>query len=723
MRDAVSKGARVVTGGKRGPRGCRALLRADRARRRRPLDALHDRGDLRADAAGDEGRRRRGGDPARQRRALRAPGVGVDARHRDGGEARPPRSRPASAASTTPRSTTSRSSCRWAAGRRRGSGPATGPTGSASTPSASRSWSRPATRRRARSTCFPYSAEVTEQIGAGDQRPGHQRAVHRRPAADAARLLRHDRPVAASRPAGSNGAGDPHGFWARAASHLGVPEAIELALLQSGAPAGAARRAAPSCSTRSRSKGMVADAPQEAREAIVHAFADSGPEALAGIHALRGLTLSTLLRAARPRHRPEPELGRDRLPGAAARSRPPSRSRSRVRRPAAGERRMRSRPTSASSARAPGGGVIAGTLAAARQAGVRARDGRLLQRGRLRPARAGATRASTCAAARSRPPTARSRSRPARRSAAARVINWQNCLRTTPGCARSGHASIGLEGLDGPEFDRYLDEPCGAPRRERLLLRPQRAAPAAEGGLRGARLRLPAHHPQRRPGSPRPRPRRLRRLRRRDGREAVDHEDLPRRRPRARRRPGRELPGRADPGRGRDARRGSRAPTPAPTGRRPASWSARRRSSSPAARSSRRRCCCARGSAAPPSATTCDCTRRARSSPSTTSRRIRGGDRRSRRSRTSSPTSTDGYGFLIEGGHHSARHQRRGDALAVGAPAQGGDARLRDTSGLINLTRDRGHGRVDVDAAGNAVPTYRLTDDLDIANFRRGRGG
>ena len=52
------KGARVLTGGKAGA-GAGALLRADRARRRRPLDEVHDRGDLRPDAADHEGPRRR----------------------------------------------------------------------------------------------------------------------------------------------------------------------------------------------------------------------------------------------------------------------------------------------------------------------------------------------------------------------------------------------------------------------------------------------------------------------------------------------------------------------------------------------------------------------------------------------------------------------------------------------------------------------------------------
>ncbi len=51
--------------------GRRALLRADRARRRRPLDEDHDRGDVRPDAADHEGVRLRGGRAPGQRHAVR----------------------------------------------------------------------------------------------------------------------------------------------------------------------------------------------------------------------------------------------------------------------------------------------------------------------------------------------------------------------------------------------------------------------------------------------------------------------------------------------------------------------------------------------------------------------------------------------------------------------------------------------------------------------------
>ena len=53
-------------------RRARQLLPADGAGRRRPLDGLHDRGDLRPDAADHEGRLRRRGGAAGQRQPLRA---------------------------------------------------------------------------------------------------------------------------------------------------------------------------------------------------------------------------------------------------------------------------------------------------------------------------------------------------------------------------------------------------------------------------------------------------------------------------------------------------------------------------------------------------------------------------------------------------------------------------------------------------------------------------
>lgn len=41
------------------------------------------------------------------------------------------------------------------------------------------------------------------------------------------------------------------------------------------------------------------------------------------------------------------------------------------------------------------------------------------------------------------------------------------------------------------------------------------------------------------------------------------------------------------------------------------------------------------------------------------------------------------------------------------------------TSSFIWFLRDRGHGRVTIDRAGNSVPTYQLSDETDQKNFRR----
>ena len=79
----------------------------------------------------------------------------------------------------------------------------------------------------------------------------------------------------------------------------------------------------------------------------------------------------------------------------------------------------------------------------------------------------------------------------------------------------------------------------------------------------------------------------------------------------------------------------------------------------------------------------------------------------------------DGYGFLIECPHHTT-------GLAAAATWESGRTHKEwmlewaRTATFINLTRDRGHGRVAIDASGNAVPQYPLADELDIRNFRRG---
>jgi choline dehydrogenase-like flavoprotein len=47
-------------------------------------------------------------------------------------------------------------------------------------------------------------------------------------------------------------------------------------------------------------------------------------------------------------------------------------------------------------------------------------------------------------------------------------------------------------------------------------------------------------------------------------------------------------------------------------------------------------------------------------------------------------------------------------------------ARTPISSALVFLIRDRGHGRVTIDGAGEPVHTYPLSDALDLAHFRHG---
>ena len=79
-----------------------------------------------------------------------------------------------------------------------------------------------------------------------------------------------------------------------------------------------------------------------------------------------------------------------------------------------------------------------------------------------------------------------------------------------------------------------------------------------------------------------------------------------------------------------------------------------------------------------------------------------------------------GYGFLIEAAQY---------APAIGAsaiPWTGGAAHkemMADfgyAATLISLTRDRGHGRVTVDANGEAVPWYSIDDPDDLRRVRHG---
>jgi acyl-CoA reductase-like NAD-dependent aldehyde dehydrogenase/choline dehydrogenase-like flavoprotein len=82
----------------------------------------------------------------------------------------------------------------------------------------------------------------------------------------------------------------------------------------------------------------------------------------------------------------------------------------------------------------------------------------------------------------------------------------------------------------------------------------------------------------------------------------------------------------------------------------------------------------------------------------------------------------DGYGFLIECPHHNTGVFAAASTWESGLQHKQEMLRFPNAISFINLTRDHGEGQVVIDAAGNAVPAYPLTDELDIRNIRRGLG-
>jgi choline dehydrogenase-like flavoprotein len=80
----------------------------------------------------------------------------------------------------------------------------------------------------------------------------------------------------------------------------------------------------------------------------------------------------------------------------------------------------------------------------------------------------------------------------------------------------------------------------------------------------------------------------------------------------------------------------------------------------------------------------------------------------------------EGYGFLVETAQYAP------GLIGSALPWTGAAAhkemmeQVRFGGTFISLTRDRGGGEVAVDAAGEAVPSYAVTDELDLANLRKG---
>jgi choline dehydrogenase-like flavoprotein len=79
----------------------------------------------------------------------------------------------------------------------------------------------------------------------------------------------------------------------------------------------------------------------------------------------------------------------------------------------------------------------------------------------------------------------------------------------------------------------------------------------------------------------------------------------------------------------------------------------------------------------------------------------------------------DGYGFLVETTQYAPALVGSALPFTTGQRHKEMMEKVRCGGTFIGLLRDHGHGRVDVDANGQAVPYYDLTDELDVRNTHR----
>ncbi|CAN5531853.1 GMC family oxidoreductase [soil metagenome] len=80
----------------------------------------------------------------------------------------------------------------------------------------------------------------------------------------------------------------------------------------------------------------------------------------------------------------------------------------------------------------------------------------------------------------------------------------------------------------------------------------------------------------------------------------------------------------------------------------------------------------------------------------------------------------DGYGFLIETAQYAPGLIGSATPWISGADHKQRMSEFPNTGTFISLTRDRGHGRVHFDAAGEAIPMYSVADEVDLQNLRHG---
>jgi choline dehydrogenase-like flavoprotein len=243
---------------------------------------------------------------------------------------------------------------------------------------------------------------------------------------------------------------DPHGFWARAASDIGVPDAIEQMLAE--APEEQVE------GLRQMLDALAAqginDAPQEVREQILHAVEDSSPEALAGVQSLKGMTLLLFYAL------PDPTTGRNPnweaigYPG--PKSAPPDAPKT-IRTVVPDSDMLTIEADVCVVGSGAGGGVIAGTLTGAGKQVCVLEMGGYYNEADFNQLELWAYQNLYRAGGITQTETGSIALMAGANLGGGTTVNWTNCIRTTPWVREQWAREFGLEGLDGPDYDRHLD--------------------------------------------------------------------------------------------------------------------------------------------------------------------------------------------------------------------------------------------------------------------------
>jgi choline dehydrogenase-like flavoprotein len=249
--------------------------------------------------------------------------------------------------------------------------------------------------------------------------------------------------------------GDKAGFYARSASDLGVPEAVEQAL---GAQVPGDQLAGLRSLLDAIADEGFADAAPPEREAVVQAFMDAGPESLAGMSAFKGLALMLFYAL------PDPQTGRNPnweaigYPGPV--SAPPDVPKPIVLvRPTTDEMVLDADVCVVGSG--AGGGVIAGTLAVEGKHVIVLELGGYFNESDFNQLELWAYENLFYGGGLLTTDTGSIGILAGTGLGGGTTVNWTNCIRTRDDVREQWEREFGLEGVAGPDYEAHLDAVWG----------------------------------------------------------------------------------------------------------------------------------------------------------------------------------------------------------------------------------------------------------------------